>query len=278
MIVLSLKMKLFHGIVVASSIAVSPVYAFITPAPRQRVLIGNDASNSPMMIQSLRSPNHSPLPPLSPLFAGGKEIDLLKEADAIFDAVDVNDDGTISYDELRAHLVDQMGYTTEYTKFLFSSLDTDADGQITRQEMRFAFYNFEALSLYMTFGVGGSELTSREAFKSFVFNQDGGRDKLMLDDLADLIFDMIDTDGSGTIDTVELRKHFQNVTSKFDEDIQESQAKEYVDTMLASLDANKDGGIDREEVQAAFQKYDFKLLAETFGLRVYRTTLCISDD
>merc|ERR1711957_968068 len=220
-----------------------------------------------MGIQSTRSP-----PTPTSLFANsGKEVDLLKEADAIFATVDTNKDGSISYEELRCHLVDQMGYTNEYPQYLFSSLDTDADGEITLQEMRFAFYNFEALSLYMTFGVGGSELTSREAFKSFVLNQDGGRDKLMLDDLADLIFDMIDTDGSGTIDKEELREHFLDVTSKFDEDTQESQAKDYVDTMLATLDANKDDGIDRQEVRAAFQKYDFKLLAETFGLRVYRT-------
>jgi len=41
--------------------------------------------------------------------------------------------------------------------------------------------------------------------------------------------------------------------------------------MFATLDADKDGGICREEVRTAFEKYDFKLLARTFGLRVYRT-------
>merc|ERR1740139_1860473 len=63
--------------------------------------------------------------------------------------------------------------------------------------------------MYMTFGVGGSDITSREAFKAFALNQaEGGSDKLLLNDLADLIFDMIDTDNSGEITKVELREHF----------------------------------------------------------------------
>lgn len=82
-----------------------------------------------------------------------EEIDIFKEAEAIFDCVDVNKDGAISAEELRIHLVDQMGYSAEYTQFLFDSMDMDSDGEISREEFRFAFYNFEAVSMYMTFGV-----------------------------------------------------------------------------------------------------------------------------
>ena len=41
--------------------------------------------------------------------------------------------------------------------------------------------------------------------------------------------------------------------------------------MFAIFDKNNDGGTDRAEVRTVFQNYDFKLLAKTFGLRVYRT-------
>lgn len=183
-------------------------------------------------------------------------------------------------EELKAHLVDQMGYTEDYTTYLFDSIDTDSNGSISKQEMSFAFYNFEALSMYMTFGVGGADITKREAFKDLARNNIGeSRDKLLLKDLADLIFDMIDTNKSGEISKDELKNHFETVTSKLskvasgDEDTAtDTQAQDYVVTMFATLDADQDGGISRDEVRAAFEKYDLKLLARTFGLRVYQSS------
>lgn len=269
-----------------SSLAFTDVSAFtFMQAPQQqqqRQMIGKSttvSNTSPLLSQS-KSTTTSTSP--MTLFAGAdvdnKDIDLLEEADEIFDYVDSNGDGVISLEELQTHLVEEMGYTAEYTKYLFASIDTDSDGSITKEEMRFAFYNFEALSMYMTFGVGGSDVTNRKAFKELARKNSSTspetRDKLLLNDLADLIFDIIDTDSSGEISKEELKSHFDNVTAKFgDDDKQgtEKQANDYVSTMFATLDADKDGGICREEVRTAFEKYDFKLLARTFGLRVYRT-------
>lgn len=206
-------------------------------------------------------------------------IDLLDEVDSIFDCVDTNKDGQISQDELRAHLVDEMGYSEKYTDYLFESIDTDSNGSISREELGFAFYNFEALSMYMTFGIGGAEITQQNSFKKLAQNSDAApeaRDKLLLDDLADLIFDMIDTDKSGEITREELEAHFDSVTKKLDSGngkVTQQQANEYVQTMFATLDVDKDGNICREEVRTAFEKYDFKLLARTFGLKVYQTAL-----
>lgn len=274
-------MRVCQEIAVVSLLIASPACAFAPTVHRQSALANKDVSYlTPEIHSPLQLRDHS-----TSLFAKeettsdattrqapSKEIDLLEEANAIFDSVDANKDGVISSEELRSHLCDQMGYSADYTNYLFASLDTDDDGVITKEEFRYAFYNFEALSMYMTFGVGGSEVTSREAFKAFALNKGvGGGDKLLLDDLADLIFDMIDTDKSGEISKVELRAHFDNVTDKFDdEESTENQAKDYVRTMFATFDANDDGTIDRKEIRAAFQKYDFKLLAQTFGLRVYR--------
>jgi len=204
-------------------------------------------------------------------------IDLLDEVDSIFDCVDTNKDGQISQDELRAHLVDEMGYSKKYTDYLFESIDTDSNGSISREELGFAFYNFEALSMYMTFGIGGAEITQQNSFKKLAQNSDAApeaRDKLLLDDLADLIFDMIDTDKSGEITREELEAHFDSVTKKLDSGkVTQQQANEYVQTMFATLDVDKDGNICREEIRTAFEKYDFKLLARTFGLKVYQTAL-----
>lgn len=223
------------------------------------------------------------------------EIYLLDEVDSIFDCIDKNGDGEITLKELRIHLVDEMGYSEEYTQYLFASIDTDSSGSISREEMRFAFYNFEALSMYMTFGMGGADITQRKAFKELALKSASGanqyedpeaRDKLLLDDLADLIFDMIDTDGSGEISREELKSHFDGVTSRLlarenkESSVEgeapsaaatDTQAREYVQTMFTTLDANRDGGICREEIRTAFEKYDFKLLARTFGLRVYQS-------
>lgn len=205
---------------------------------------------------------------------GQQEIDLLDEADKIFNYIDKNNDESISLEELTNHLVGEMGYSDKYTDFLFTSIDTDMDGQITREEMKFAFYNFEALSMYMTLGMGGSDITNRKAFKQLARKNSStspeARDKLLLDDLADLIFDIIDKDSSGEISKKELKTHFDNVTSKYGVTNKGTakQSMDYVSTMFATLDVNEDGDISRKEIRAAFAKYDFKLLASTFGLRL----------
>mmetsp|Transcript_14465 Transcript_14465/g.36314 ORF Transcript_14465/g.36314 Transcript_14465/m.36314 type:complete len:282 (-) Transcript_14465:344-1189(-) len=205
-----------------------------------------------------------------------QDIYLLDEVDSIFDCVDKNGDGEITLEELKEHLVGEMGYTKEYTEYLYESIDTDSNGSISREELRFAFYNFEALSMYMTFGLGGADMTQRSSFKKLALAESTGQDnaKLLLDDLAELIFDMIDTDSSGEISKEELRDHFALVTEKLATNAKDKatkeQAEEYVQTMFDTLDTNDDGNICREEIRAAFEKYDFKLLARTFGLKVYQ--------
>jgi len=251
-----------HGAFLQKSILVSP-------------MVVQQRQHRQKMVHSASSYHRSNTVPLFSAAAADnsseKKIDVFSEVDAIFKSIDTNQDGVISPEELSNHLVTKMGYTPEYTDYLFTSFDSDDDGEITMKEMRFAFYNFEALSMYMTFGVGGSDITSRVAFQKFLDRPQYGEDsdKLVVDDMADLIFEMIDTDGSGEIDRKELLAYFEKITDKFAKKGTDSQAEEYVQTMFATLDVNQDSAIQIEEMRAAFQKYDFKLLAQTFGLRVY---------
>jgi Ca2+-binding EF-hand superfamily protein len=264
-----------QSILVGSSIASGSFYAPATS--RRRTL--SAATSSTKVAERLGTNSNNK-----------QEIFLLDEVDSIFDCVDKNGDGEITREELKSHLVDEMGYTKKYTNYLFESIDTDSNGSISREELRFAFYNFEALSMYMTFGMGGADITQRAAFKKLALQSahkyydmendgftaaDESFDRLLLDDLADLIFEMIDTDQSGAISKDELKAHFDSVTEKLSKNARDratrEQAQEYVQTMFDTLDANQDGSICKDEIRVAFQKHDFKLLARTFGLKVYQT-------
>jgi len=202
------------------------------------------------------------------------DIDLLEEVDAIFDSIDVNKDGAISGDELRSHLVGTMGYSIESARYLFAVLDADINGNISREGMMYAFSNYEAVALYMTLGLGGSEVTDgvfsdalKNICKRYEMSADpDSRNKLVLNDLADLIFDVIDTDKSGEIDAQELRDHFEQVAKKGCKDSSVS-----VQSIFAVLDLNSDGVVSREEMRDGFKRYDHKALSKALGLRVYRT-------
>jgi hypothetical protein len=155
-------MKLSHGVInalIAALALASPASAFQSQSAGHRSIafVGNKGiiSSLPLSSASQAYKYGSSVSVLAAesVESNEGEIDIFAEAEAIFDCVDANQDGVISPDELRSHLVNQMGYSSEYTNFLFDSIDMDSDGEISRQEFRFAFYNFEAVSLYMTLGV-----------------------------------------------------------------------------------------------------------------------------
>lgn len=235
---------------------------------------------------------------------GGKAVleDLFyREADAIFDTIDANNDGEILYDELIANLTEK-GYPADSIRSLFTALDKNADGAISKEEMRFAFSNYEISALYKAFGlgnkleVGGSNNNNNNAESS-----DGGADskEKVYDDavstirskaisdnnkysaenltqLADMIFDMIDTDASGEIDIEELRMHFadkdldQNFASTCFRQVGNDSVAN-VNSVLKALDINEDGVISREEMRQGFQQYDPRVLSSSLGLNVSQT-------
>ena len=217
----------------------------------------------------------------------GKEVleDLFfREADAIFDSIDANNDGEISNEELRSHL-EKKGYPSDSIRMLFTAVDKNADGAISREEMRYAFSNYEISALYRAFGLGNELLSNNNEgeekeyddavskIRSKAMSSGNNYSPEMLTKLADMIFDMIDVDGSGEIDMLELRMHFadgdKSSTSTCFRHVDQASVAS-VDSILKALDINSDGVISREEMRKGFQQYDPRALSSALGLNVHR--------
>jgi len=190
-------------------------------------------------------------------------------ADCIFDTIDTDEDGSVSNAELQEYLEEMVGvvYSPESIRLLFATLDKNADGCISREEMRFAFSNYDILALYDAFGVTakGKDIKSDKVYTKAIdkirsdANIDPRASPAMLNILADLMFDKIDTDGSGEIDLKELKEHY-NEDNDSDDGIAES-AK----SILTALDVNSDGKISREEMRAGFNQFNPKSLSKALG-------------
>merc|ERR1711865_1283468 len=146
-------------------------------------------------------------------------------ADCIFDTIDTDEDGTVSNGELQDYLEEIVGvsHSPKSIRLLFATLDQNADGCISRDEMRFAFSNYDIMALYEAFGitgtskkmVAGKDILSDAVIKQSIdklrsdANIDPRASPAMLNILADLMFDKIDTDNSGEIDVAELKEHYE---------------------------------------------------------------------
>jgi len=67
-----------------------------------------------------------------------------EDAVKIFDSIDTDDSGTIDDDELR-NFLREKGYGDNAIDSIYSTLDVDRDGQITREELSDAFVRYSAL-------------------------------------------------------------------------------------------------------------------------------------
>ena len=91
--------------------------------------------------------NYSPLrkaPGFGNYNAEFKE-EIFADADALFDAIDQDQDGEVTDVELRIHLREFSQYSDKAITAIFSFLDLDADGGISRDEIRKAFVSYSAL-------------------------------------------------------------------------------------------------------------------------------------
>ena len=190
--------------------------------------------------------------------------DLMADADEIFRELDLNKDGEVSHEELKSYL-QETGCSPQVIRRLFTAIDSNADGAISLEEMRFAFRHYETAALYTAFGLSSSETKMAiqqavETIRSEAGVDDTAKDAspLALKLLADLVFDMIDVDGSGEIDQSELRQHFFSVSK--------DSSAVAVDAILAALDIDSDGTISREEMREGVSNYSYRALKEALGL------------
>ena len=109
------------------------------------------------------------------------------EADEVFDAIDANGDGAISLEELRSHLAGS-GYSPAAVQAMFDGLDTNGDGSVSRDELRAGFQRSSSATLRLALGLPSKVAPSGAA------GDDDARG-----DLADELFDTIDSNGDGEI-------------------------------------------------------------------------------
>ena len=112
------------------------------------------------------------------------------EADEVFDAIDANGDGAISLEELRSHLAGDAGYSSAAVQAMFDGLDTNGDRSVSRDELRAGFQRSSSATLRLALGLPSEVAPSGGA-------GDDARDGRS--DLADELFDTIDSNGDGEI-------------------------------------------------------------------------------
>lgn len=148
------------------------------------------------------------------------------QADAVFNLIDVDGNGGVSFDELRDHLV-TSGYAAAAVEKIFNKLDADADGELSKEELRDGFVKFAALRSAPGLG------SYNAAFVEEIYAD------------ADTLFDTVDANDDGGISDRELRVHMRTYTSYSDSAIS---------AIFANLDANEDGEVSRDELREAFVK------------------------
>jgi Ca2+-binding EF-hand superfamily protein len=153
--------------------------------------------------------------------------DVVRDADAVFFVIDENGDGSISREELMAHLT-KAGYTEQAVNTVFDKLDGDDDGTISRNELREGFLKYTPLREAPGLGAYNAKFI----------------EEIHVD--ADALFAAIDTDGDGTVTKDELRNHLKTFSGY---------SFKAISNIFAVLDANMDGSIERTELRDAFVKY-----------------------
>lgn len=198
--------------------------AFQPLMQRSNVAVGVTPARTNMLGSILHHRAYVPRATISCAIAADELAQLHDDADAVFNVIDVDGNGSISEEELVTHLV-SAGYKAEAVAKIFEKLDTDKSGELSRDELRAGFLNYTPLRKAPGFG------NYNEEFKDEIHDD------------ADELFASIDFDNDGEITEAELRVHLRT-------------SSDFSDTAITNifqmLDINKDGGITREELRSAF--------------------------
>jgi len=151
-----------------------------------------------------------------------------RDADVIFSIIDKDGSGSISRTELKNHL-SEAGYAEEVIDKIFNKMDRNKDEEVSKGEFRSALTLIAALRSAPGLG-----------------NYNAQFEKEIYED-ADQVFQTVDADGNGLIDSFELKSHLGRKFSNYSE--------EAIDNIFEVLDVNNDGKISKEELRNAFVRY-----------------------
>lgn len=143
---------------------------------------------------------------------------LERDADSVFSMLDDNGDGAITRAEMSATLL-KSAYSEERIEKVFGKIDINGDDEISLEEWRTAYVKYPTLRTAP--GLGGAL-----------------KDKLIAD--ANAAFVRIDADSDGAVTRTELEDYFG--TCGYDGELATS--------MLKALDFDASGNLDKEEVSA----------------------------
>jgi Ca2+-binding EF-hand superfamily protein len=160
---------------------------------------------------------------------------------AIFRRFDLNQDGAISFSELRDGL-NSMNVRLEDTEVrnLFNRLDTDHDGTVTNYEL----YSAICAALEGTAKYSAHKFTSVDTVMWMIKKQ--GEKYPILREFADFLMRKFDMDGDGLIGFEELNKGLKSIEVKATD--QELLA------LMRLLDRDRDGGVSKFELYAALDQ------------------------
>ena len=155
-----------------------------------------------------------------------------RDADVIFSIIDKDGNGYLELNELTNHLK-PVGYTEKVIQSIFTKMDMNSDGKISRQEFQGGMVLFAALQSAPGLGNYNAEFVKE-------IHED-----------ADQVFQSVDVNGDGSIDVKELKNHLKR-TKVLESDKFSEQAIDRVFLML-DMDGNK--RIEKEELRDAFARY-----------------------
>jgi len=135
----------------------------------------------------------------------------LEELKETFFEFDDNKNGVLDRDEFSKVLA-KYGFDESETDQVIAAVDVNGDGEIEFSEFITACSNFDTSNLFVA---------------------------------SEVIFDMIDKDGSGRMDKDEFKKFFQSQNIPYD--------LSEIDKIFNDLDEDGDGTIDMEEFSAKFK-------------------------
>jgi len=221
-------MKFSSFVLLASSACVASAFVVV---PSNKSLMRSVQSDSQFIKAASVGPLHAAAAAASlaadPDKVSQKE-QLAKDADMIFNIMDLDGSGTVSMEEMTTHL-SASGYTADIITKIFNKIDTNKDGEISRTEFRNGFSKMAGLQSAPGLGNYNAQFV-KEIYED-----------------ADALFAACDADGNGNIDYFELQSQMGRKFS--------NHSDAAIKAIFRSIDGDGNGTISKEELRDAFVRY-----------------------